>query len=316
MKLIYHCSYTLLIINILLLSSCTKVKYGPVELPNSDNMFHIIFFQDFENNTTGDYLESEWEEDWNDPLWANHANGFGIISEEDNSNKYLKIEFPPGSFLLDNSGIQWLTSLDSTYNELYLSYKLKFSQGFTNIDLHGKLPGLSGGTSVAGGELPDGTDGWSGRYMFHGTYLRFYLYHPDLYLKYGDPEPVPDKEYHGESVMFGTGIIIEPEKWYIITQRIVMNNVGMHDGLVEGYINNKMLAQKTGIRFRDMEQLAIDKIFMASFFGGSGSPPAEPENICFDDFCVYLYKENIDVPRGNDPSPPNRNLILPDKISR
>lgn len=315
MKSIYHYSGIFILINILLLSSCTKVKYGTIDLPNSDNYFQFIFYQDFEDNMPGEYTLAEWEQDWNNPLWANYANGLGIIVENDD-NKFLKIEFPPGSFLLDNSGVQWLTSLDSTYNELYFSYRIKFSQDFINTDLHGKLPGLSGGSSVAGGDLPDGTDGWSGRYMFHGTYLRFYLYHPELYLNYGDPEPIPGKEYHGESVIFDTDIVIQPENWYVITQRIVMNNTGMHDGLVEGYIDNKLLARKTGIRFRDVEELAIDKIFMANFFGGSGSPPETDVNICFDDFCVYTYKEVVDVPRGNNPSPLNRYLTLPGRISR
>lgn len=46
-----------------------------------------------------------------------------------------------------------------------LSYAVRFSSNF-NFVLGGKLPGLYGGIGNTGGNIPDGTDGFSTRYMW------------------------------------------------------------------------------------------------------------------------------------------------------
>jgi len=302
-------SYIFILLNIFLLISCTEVKYGEVQLQDTKDMFNIVFNHDFNNNTPGDYREDEWRADWNYPSWADHDIGYGYIIEE-NGNNVIRESFPPGTFELDDAGIQWLTPLDSGYDELYLTYRVKFSSGFTNNDLQGKLPGLSGGELAGGGNMPDGTDGWSARFMFHGYNTRFYLYHPELYLVFGDTVPIEGKKYYGEAVTLDFSLHPGVETWFYLTQRIVLNTPGHHDGLVEGYINGKLAAQKTGIRWRDIQTLKIDKLYMANFLGGSGEPTSSMEYIYFDDFYVYYYKDGVDVPRGNNPSPPGRELIL------
>lgn len=262
--------------------------------------FNIVFALNFNNRPAGNYTTADWNADWNYPSWANHDIGYGtILNNSSNGNKYLQEKFPKGTFLLTNVGTQWLSKLKQSSNEYYLSYRVKFSKGFLGSKYDGKLPGLGGGTCASAGNLPNGTDGWSSRYMFHGTAINFYLYYPDLYKQYGDASPVAGKKYYGCGPILDPGYTLQPEVGYTITQRIVLNNPGKCDGLVEGFINGKLCAQQKGVRFRDVSTLKIDYIFFANFFGGSGIAPIADENICFDDFYVYTYASSLQVARGN-----------------
>lgn len=274
-------------------------------------IFDIIYSHNFDNDTEGDYRETEWKRDWNNPTWANHALGYGIILK-DNVSKNLQISFPKGEMGMDSSGVQWHGKFSQGYDELYLTYKVKFSQGFTNKDLQGKLPGFSGAASNTGGSLPTGKDGWSTRYMFHGTEILFYLYYPEMYKDFGDDTPVAGKTYYGSAVYFQPGFTLQPNVWYTVTQRVVMNTIGKADGLVEGYLNGKLCAVKTGMRFRDISSIQIDRINFGNFLGGSGKPPLNDEFIYYDDFCVFSYKPWVNVPRGTTKSPSGRVLFMPD----
>jgi len=272
--------------------------------------FNVIFSQNFNNNTPGSYSKTEWKEDWNSPSWANNSLGYGKIVQE-NSNKYLSETFPAGSFGATNGGYQWHGKFDAGYKELYFSFRVKFSDGFGSRTLHGKLPGLSGGSSNGGGNIPTGKDGWSARYMFHGTDINFYLYYPDVYKTYGDAKPIPGKKYYGKGPPLDPGYKLKTGVWYTVTQRIVLNTPGKADGLVEGFINGKLCAVQTGIRFRDIESLQIDRIYYANFFGGSGVAPSKTEAVSFDDFVVYTYKASVSVKRGNIANPEGTTIILP-----
>jgi hypothetical protein len=266
-------------------------------------------YHNFNKNANGKYLENEWRKDWNSPSWADNAFGYGKIIQQ-GSNKYLDQSYAAGSFKAID-GYSWQTKFEQGYEELYLSYKVKFSDGFTNRSLHGKLPGLSGGASNGGGNLPTGKDGWSARYMFHGTSINFYLYYPDVYKLSGDAKPVSGKKYYGRGPVLNPGFTLKTGVWYTVTQRIVMNTPGKSDGLVEGYINGKLCAVQTGLRFRDISSLKIDRIYFANFFGGSGVSPSKTETISFDDFVVYTYKSSVNIARNNVTNPNGTIIEIP-----
>lgn len=287
---------------------CTALWSQVPERNRQHNSFDIVFSHDFENNRPGEYSDPDWKRDWNNPSWANKDAGYGKIVEE-NGNKYIREDFPAGTFLLDGSGTQWHVVFDKGYDELYLSFRVKFSSGFSNKNLHGKLPGLSGGKSHGGGYIPNGTDGWSARYMFHGTDINFYLYYPDMHKHFGDSIPKPGKKYYGSGPVLNPGFTLKTDTWYTVTQRIVLNKPGQSNGLVEGYIDGKLCASQTGIRFRDTASLQIDRIFFANFLGGSGVKPAVDEYICFDDFLVFTYKPKVKTTRGHTLNPAGHRLI-------
>lgn len=287
----------------------TPAPVVPSPVVTNTDKFDIIYNLSFAKNTVGSYKETEWQSDWNDPAWANHNNGYGRIAEE-NANKYLNLNFAAGAFEV-SGGYQWQSKFAKGYDELYFSYRIRFSSGFTSTNLQGKLPGLSGGSSNSGGDLPTGTDGWSARFMFHGTEIRFYSYYPDLYKIYGDSKPVSGKNYYGYGPVLSPGFTLKTNTWYTVTQRIVMNTPGKANGLVEGFIDGKLCAVQTGMRFRNVTSLQIDRIFFSTFFGGSGQPPVKSEIISFDNFVVYTYKPAVSVARGNTANAKGTVIPLP-----
>lgn len=124
--------------------------------------------------------------------------------------------------------------------------------------------------------------------MFHGTDINFYLYYPDLFRHFGDSLPIPEKKYYGAGPLLNAGFILKPNVWYTVTQRVVLNTPGKSNGLVEGFINGKKCAQQTGIRFRDVSDLTIDRIYFANFLGGSGKRHPALNIFASTIFCLYL----------------------------
>jgi hypothetical protein len=279
------------------------------EMAGTSDSYNIIYSQNFNNNNSGEYSKEQWKEDWNSPSWANHAYGYGKMIVE-GTNKYMTQSFPAGAFLAGD-GYQWHGKFNKGYDELYFSFRVKFSSGFTSRSLQGKLPGLSGGASNGGGNLPTGKDGWSARYMFHGTEINFYLYTPDIYKATGDAAPVKGKKYYGRGPVLSPGYALKTGVWYTVTQRIVMNTPGKSNGLAEGFINGKLCASQTGIRFRDISTLQIDRIYFANFFGGSGSAPTKTESISFDDFVVYTYNSSVKIARSNTSNAAGTTITIP-----
>lgn len=287
--------------------STSQVKTATSYLLSNESKFNFVFRSDFSRNTVGSYKESEWKIDWKSPAWANHKYGYGKIVQE-GTNKYLMLTHYAGSFGAGD-GYQWDTKFGTGYNELYLSYRIKFSSGFATTKLDGKLPGLGGGGTVSPGKLP--SDRFSGKYMFKGTNIKFYLYYHEMYKLAGDAYPVSGKTYYGQGPYLNQGLTFQPGIWYTITQRIVLNNVGKKDGLVEGFVNGKLVCSVKGMCFRTSTTLKIDKISFANFFGGSGVPPTKTETVSFDDFYAYTYASGVSVARGNVANPAGTIIILP-----
>lgn len=88
---------------------------------------------------------------------------------------------------------------------------------------------------------------------------------------------------------------------------------GNYDGIMEGFVDGKLVASYTGLRFRNVSTVHIDKMKIYSFFGGSGSQygAARDEWTLIDDVYLFTYANGVNVPRGNIPSKPGRTLQLP-----
>jgi hypothetical protein len=293
-----------ILLTVLLLYSCTEVKFGTIE---TLDMFNIYFYQDFEDNTIGNYLDEEWAEDWNYPQWADRVIPQEILSNQDadNGTKVLRWHFPEGGVGPREGGGQWLTDLGGNYNELYLSYKIKFNPGFQWV-LGGKIHGLLGEPLNEANEPPEYDGGFNVLICWDdtpGQNIKFYYYHQDQTHDYGD--------IHLWNQAIETG------RWYTVTLRVVMNTVsngvGNNDGILEGYIDYKLVSQMANLRFRNYEYRGINMLEISTFFGGEGDEwaPQKDEWIETDDFCVFTYKDQVNVPRGNELSPVNRTLIIP-----
>ncbi len=241
----------------------------------------LLFAQDFDDSPLGIYNRESLDADWRSPPWDNGIDEGRLAIVEGSeafSGRSLRVLYPEGGVGPGEGGAQWRLELGSSYDELFLSYRVRFGDGFDFVR-GGKLPGLVGGAANTGGDPPDGTDGFSARMMWRvdGAVVQ-YLYHPDQPGTYGEDL---SWEIGGER-------FFNPGQWHQVEHRIVMNTPGEHDGLVEGWFDGVLALRREEIRFRDVDSFSIDALYFSTFFGGSDETWAatSDEYVYFDDFVI------------------------------
>ncbi len=199
-----------------------------------------------------------------------------VVSE--GGNKFLRVDFPRGGVGSGDSGAQFLTDFSQSiglHDELYVAYDVRFEEGF-DFRLGGKLPGFASGWATGGGRQPDGTNGFSTRMMWveQGDAIS-YVYHPDQPSRWGD-----DLHWQGAS--------FTPDRWTTVETRVRLNTPGQHDGVIEGWMDGRLVLRETGLRFRDTANLKIEGLLFSTFFGGNTSDwaPVRDETIDFDNFII------------------------------
>lgn len=276
-------------------------------------IFDVIFRQNFEDDTPGVYNYDEFMEDWNDPGWSDprreYWDSYGqIMIVEENGNKFIRHDIKEGEASTnDTHGMQWWSSLGNSLNELYFSFRMRLKPGFEPV-LSGKFPGVKGGPTPVVDNPPEYDDGFVHMLTWNNwPDLVTYVYHQDQPGQSGDPFPLD----------YG----LPSGKWITVTFRIVMNSVtndrGNRDGILETYIDRNLVQQITNFRFRNYESIGIEEMLITNFFGGDPTPEwaaARDEYVDFDDFSAFVFKPEVNVPHGLEPSPPDRVLLLPDDV--
>ena len=231
----------------------------------------------FDATPLGDYTQAAFNSDW--PT-ARGFDGLGtrraeiVAGASAYSGHSLRLKYPSGTYGAFDQAIQAWIDLPRHYDELYVSYRVRFEVGFDFVK-GGKLPGLIGGAGNTGGNRPNGSDGWSGRMMWRrGGDAVQYVYHPDQ----------PD--IYGEDFRWGRRF--EPGRWHTVEHRFVMNTPRVNDGVLQAWFDGAEALRIESLRFRDVDTFAIDGFYISSFFGGGDSTwaPAKDEYIFFDDFVV------------------------------
>ncbi len=304
------------------------INFGTIFSQNSLDDLNVILKHNFESNTPGDYKLSEWEKDWSYPEWDNRQTELDISqdpNDQENSSKLLQVYYPANSLGPSEGGTNWWTGLNGKYDEMYVSYDIKFMPGF-QYQKGGKLPSVKGGSVETLGdfERPDGYDGFAAGMMFkEDGRLVFYLYYPDSKVEeYGETftwgtNDYPDNYFSPSVVDFGyaqgAASYAKPGVWHNVTYRTVLNSVNADgsanfDGLLEAYFDGKLVLQMTKLLFRRTATLGIDCFRMVTFFGGNTDIWRNPisEWLKIDNVLLYTYKEQMDVPRGRELSPSNR----------
>ena len=105
--------------------------------------------------------------------------------------------------------------------------------------------------------------------------MKHFVYHPNQSGSYGDDLPWP-------------GVTLVSDRWYEITQRVGMNTPGAADGFMQVWLDDVLVLDWQGVRWRDIPTLGIDIFIFSTFFGGSGDAfrAAKNEYTDFDDFQV------------------------------
>lgn len=159
-------------------------------------------------------------------------------------------------------------------DSLHLRYCLRFPVGFDFVK-GGKLPGLFGGIVTSGQHIPDGTNGWSTRYMWRrGGAGEVYTY-------------LPSSIEHGTSLGRGNWSIV-PGRWQSLEQSVQLNTPGKANGVITVWLDGEQVFKQTRVVFRTTASLHIDGVFFSSFFGGGDASWASPTNqyADFADFSV------------------------------
>lgn len=230
----------------------------------------------------------DWKKQWN----VKDKGSWGWENLEimaDESGKFsqiIRVHYPAGSASPRASrregtpigGSQFYADLGIEGQErLRLSYFVRFSENFDFVK-GGKLPGLFGGAGASGGEIPDGTDGFSTRYMWR---------------KAGEGELyayLPTSEEFGTSIgrgswQFRSGI------WYHLEQVITLNDPTQNDGRLQVFVDGVKVIDEERLTFRTTEDLKIEGIFFSTFFGGGDSSWATPNDV-YIDFADFSVRQN------------------------
>lgn len=202
----------------------------------------------------------------------------------------LRVNYPEGSASRSaggpDGGMQAYMQLpDGPVDALDLAYQVRFQPGFDFVK-GGKIPGLYGGTVTGGQRIPDGTDGFSTRYMWRAD---------------GDGEVyayLPASREHGTSLGRGCWSFT-PGRWTTIHQRVRLNTPGQADGQVTVWQDAEPVLHKTGLEFRSTGDLRIDGLFFSTFFGGDDSSWASSADQ-YSDFAGFTISDGSAGP----PLPP------------
>ncbi|MBD2465788.1 hypothetical protein H6G89_32890 [Oscillatoria sp. FACHB-1407] len=200
-----------------------------------------------------------------------------VADETGRFGNVLRVTYPAGSASptvtrsdqAPVGGTQFYADMGMTpQTSARLSYYVRFSENF-NFVKGGKLPGLYGGTGNSGGDIPNGTDGFSTRYMWRtGGQGEIYAY-------------MPTSQDHGTSIDRGAWQF-RPGVWHHIEQQVTLNQPGKSDGQVQVWFDGKAVAQEGGLTFRTTDSLRLNGLFFSTFFGGGDTSWATPQNVHAD----------------------------------
>lgn len=217
-----------------------------------------------------------FEKDWMQQ-WHVRKRSWGLDNLEairDPSGKFprvLRATYPQGSAsptVARNTssplgGGQFYADLEITPRDsLHLRYYVRFALGFDFVK-GGKLPGLFGGSVGTGGQIPDGTNGFTTRFMFR---------------KDGDGEVYayfPSSVKHGTSLGRGNWRF-QPGKWHLIEQEVNLNTPDKKDGSIRVWFEGKLVLDQKNLVFRTVPTLKIEGILFSTFFGGNDPSWATP----------------------------------------
>jgi hypothetical protein len=203
----------------------------------------------------------------------------------------LRTYYPAGSASrgtdAPDGGMQAYLRMPGPVDVLDLTYQVRFPEGFDFVK-GGKLPGLYGGKGNSGGEIPDGTDGFSTRYMWRADGAgEVYAY-------------LPSSEERGTSLGRGCWSF-PPGEWTTIRQRVQLNTTDESDGRISVWQDDRLVLDRGGLEFRTTDGLRIDGLFFSTFFGGDDSSWASPVDQHVD-FAEFTLTEGSAPPPGEPPA--------------
>ncbi len=238
-----------------------------------------------------------WQSDWSS---TGKSKTYDVVSRDDGlsfaplQGKALRVVIPHNSTTGLDMRYQFKDKQGREPEEIYFRYYLRFADDWHPTVDGGKLPGIAGTYDTSktgggwGGERSDGTNGWSMR----GSFLResdqnssfhdyvaigTYAYHVDMQDFYGEIWPWSKA---------GLGYL-KRNRWYCIEQYVKMNTIGRKDGVLRVWVDGMPAFEKTDLRYRTIDSLKIEKIWMNVYHGGTKPPGRD----------LHLYIDNVVIAR-------------------
>lgn len=240
--------------------------------PKSD----VLFRCDFESPT--------WFGEWGERKQDAHTDTVAsdpALKFEPLRGKALRIKVDKDGHYGVSLEYNFKKRMGSEPEEIYFRYYLRFADDW-KPEQGGKLPGIGGtyGRAGWGGRPVNGRDGWSARGLFLGqkdgkTPIGFYCYHADMKGQYGS-------EWRWDIDRLGR---LENNRWYCIEQYVRMNTPGKNDGILRGWVDGKKAFEKSDLRFRDVDTLKIETVWLNVYYGGEWSAKSD-YHVYIDDVVI------------------------------
>ena len=208
-------------------------------------------------------------EDWNDEHWADHWTGVkdrrNLMVVTIDGRRALRVRVPRDKHDGATLHFAYQAAGLPEPEEAYLRYHVRFDETWRRLGGGeiGKLPGFAGTYNQAGwgGRRADGRSGWSARMMGYDrgktVQVGFYVYHPDMGV-WGDNLPWPGS--------------LERDRWHCLEARVRLNSIagsrGNPDGILEGWVDDRLVFSKRDLRFRDIDALKIEQVWGNVYVGG------------------------------------------------
>ena len=200
----------------------------------------------------------------------------------------VRIDVPAGDHYGTSWGYDFADRGHGDVDEAYFRYALRLGPTWTTEGGGGgKLPGFGATYDTAGwgGRPANGTNGWSSRGLFWqpesgratgATRVGYYVYHADMTGTYGD-----NWFWSGDAL--APNDALEVNRWYQIEAYVRNNTPGDNDGILRAWVDGEQVFERTDVRFRDVERLHLERVWMDVYYGGSWSAPRD----------MYLEIDNV-----------------------
>jgi hypothetical protein len=248
-----------------------------------------VYQNTFQDMVIGSYTKEMLYRTWN--AQGGQVTGIDerrvrIMGSED--DKIIRVTYPNASLGPAEGGAIWVHWLPNRREEVYSSYKVRFAPDFDFV-INGKLPGVAGGTVVPG--VNPAGKGWS----VHSAWINRAATPTTPELKGVGMQSVyhiDQPGLYGETIIWRNAtnqpFVFTPGKWYHIETRVVMNTPGQNNGIVQTWVNGQLVVDRRDLRFRNDNNLAIDRFVFSTFFGGNERSYASSkyQHSFFDDFML------------------------------
>jgi hypothetical protein len=260
-----------------------RAESGSTERP--DVLLHCDFDQD------------DWWRAWGSQKQPEHTSLVDGEAALGGTGKSLRVTVPRDDHMGTTFAFRFRDRIGAEPEEIYFRYYVRFDPDWREATFGGKLPGISGtyGRAGWGGRRVNGRDGWSARGLFvsknggDSTAIGFYCYHADQRSQYGDDLVFVPRLEHG--------------RWYCVEQYCKLNTPGRqggpgaHDGVLRGWIDGAPAFEKTDIRFRDVDTLKIEDIWVNVYHGGATQVPRADIHLDLDEMVISRKPIGPIVPR-------------------